>query len=157
MQAWLQDLSLCHAVYSPLGFLWNNSSGVFAAVLRGDSSLHNLMDHLVRKQLAVPILPILALVTLWRYRTGKKGLGFWRREGVFCGNSKQLFFILFWQTKFVFILCQATLCKLFDSGCLDMSKGRTTTCLRRAWYTAGICFIRCTWDEEKMLVTHLVH
>lgn len=36
-----------------LGFLWNNSSEVFAAVLKGDGSLHNLMDHLIRKQLAV--------------------------------------------------------------------------------------------------------
>lgn len=28
-------------------------------------------------------------------RVGKRRTCFWRREGVFCGNSEQLFFILF--------------------------------------------------------------
>lgn len=28
--------------------------------------------------------------------------------------------------------------------------------LEKAWCTAGICFIRCSCDKEKMLVTHLV-
>lgn len=53
------------------------------------------MDHLIREELAVLILPILAMVALWRQGIGKRGLVFWRREGVFCGNSKQLFFIPF--------------------------------------------------------------
>lgn len=69
-------LSSLHWVFfeiTPVGF--------FAAILRGDSSLRNLMDHLLRKELAVLSLPVMAMVALWRQRIGKRGLVFLEERG----------------------------------------------------------------------------
>lgn len=71
---------------TPVGFLLLSS---------GETALHNLMDHLIRKELAVLRLPVLAMVTLWRRRIGKRGLVFGGERGCFVGTASSYFLSCF--------------------------------------------------------------